>query len=347
MLCQISLCTPVFTSLARNVVAVLPHTYLKKPPPPPFSPKMNSSTLPALRCPDYHLMGVWVVVAASLCLFAGCGTTKNRQATQQLILSDAVDRSVASIDFTPLAGQKTYLDARYVKNVKGMQFVNADYIISSLRQQMAAARCLLQESPDDADVIVEARVGALGFDEHDVTFGVPASSAVTSAAALLPTAPPVPAIPEIAFAKRYDEAGTAKVVAFAYDRETREPLWQSGVRFSESTAKDSWVLGAGPFRRGSIHQAPKFLGNQFSIASMNADRAKEKKVPLVNYMQGKTFEQPHEMEQQYDAAVASFEEGAEKTGDDQGAKVKEVDPKSKEPRKLPPSDKPLKKAAAK
>jgi len=277
----------------------------------------------------------WIAVALIAVCFAGCGTTKTRQATQQLILSDAVDRSVASIDFTPLAGQKTYLDARYVKNVKGMDFVNADYIISSLRQQMAAARCLLQESPDDADIIVEARVGALGFDEHDVTFGLPASSAVSSAASVLANAPSVPAIPEIALAKRYDESGTAKVAAFAYDRETREPVWQSGVRYSESTAKDSWVLGAGPFRRGNIHQAPKFLGDSFSIPNMNAERARANKQPLVNYTQGKVFSEAPSAEQEYDAAVASFDEPA---GDQPAAKGDAKDaPKSKEPKPLPKS----------
>jgi len=272
-------------------------------------PKMKFNYLAHFFYPNYQLRVRCAFLLLLLLAIVGCGTTKTRQATQQLLLSDAVDRSVSSIDFTPLAGQKTYLDSRYVKNIKGYEFVNADYIISSLRQQMAAARCLLQESPDDADVIVEARVGALGFDEHDVTFGFPASNVVGSAAALLPNAPPVPAIPEIALAKRYDESGTAKVVAFAYDRRTREPVWQSGVRSSESTAKDSWVLGAGPFRRGNIHtKGPKFLGDSFTIPDMNAARVRAKQQPLVNYRQGRVFEGPSAAEREYDASVAAFEQ---------------------------------------
>ena len=70
-----------------------------------------------------------------VCL-TGCGTVKSRSATEQLIISDAVDRSVSQIDFRPLSGKKVYLDTQYVRSIKGPGFVNADYIISSLRQQM-------------------------------------------------------------------------------------------------------------------------------------------------------------------------------------------------------------------
>ncbi len=136
------------------------------------------------------------------CLTAGCGTTKSRLATEQLLMSDAVDRSIASIDFRPLSGRSVYLDTQYVKNIKGNAFVNADYIISSLRQQMLAAHCYLEENAQDADYIAEVRVGALGTDAHDVTYGIPASNALSSAASLVPNAPAIPLVPEISLARR-------------------------------------------------------------------------------------------------------------------------------------------------
>ena len=91
----------------------------------------------------------------------GCGTTRDKLATEQLLLSDAVDRAVAHIDFSPLRGEKVYLDTQYIKQLKvnPNSFVNPDYIISSLRQQMVQAGCLLQDSRDEADYIAEARVG--------------------------------------------------------------------------------------------------------------------------------------------------------------------------------------------
>ena len=90
----------------------------------------------------------WVLsclILLGIVSLSGCGTTLTRGATEQLLISDAVDQTVASLDFSTLSGKTVYLDTRYIKNVKGMGFVNADYIISSLRQQMTAANCLLQD----------------------------------------------------------------------------------------------------------------------------------------------------------------------------------------------------------
>lgn len=198
-------------------------------------------------------------------LLCGCGQTKSRSATEQLLMSDAVDRAVASIDFRPLAGRSVYLDTQYIKSVKGGGFLNPDYVISSLRQQMLAANCNLQEDRDEADYVAEVRIGALGTDAHNVTYGLPASSGLSSAASLVPNAPPIPAIPEISIAKKEDEMGAAKLAVFAYHRETRTAVWQSGLAQARSVAKDTWIFGAGPFQSGTIHERPHFAGQELGI----------------------------------------------------------------------------------
>ncbi len=108
-------------------------------------------------------------------------------------------------------------------------FVNAEYVTSALRQQIVAAGCLIQDASSDADVIIEARIGTLGADDHRVTFGVPQNNALSAASSMIPGVPQIPTIPEIAFARREAREAAAKVAAFAYDRETRAPIWQSGV----------------------------------------------------------------------------------------------------------------------
>lgn len=204
----------------------------------------------------------WFGVVALLVLVSGCGTTKEHQATEQLLLSDAVDRSVSTIDFRPLSGEKVYLDTSYLRSVKSTSFVNADYVTSALRQQVMAAGCFLQDSAKEADIIIEARIGTLGYDDHRVTFGVPENSAINSTVSLLPSAPNVPQIPEIALARRDAREGAAKVAAFAYDRETREAIWQSGISQSRSTARDTWVMGVGPFQGGSIRDETRLAGTK-------------------------------------------------------------------------------------
>src|SRR5690606_11244813 len=154
---------------------------------------------------------------------SGCGTTKTYTATEQLLLSDAVDMSVAKLDFTPLTAKRVYLDATYLKTVKSPLLIDSDYVISSLRQQMMGAGVLLVEGREEAEIIAEARMGALGMDGHDVIYGLPASNSLASASAALGGASLLPAIPEISIARREGRQGASKLAVFAYDRETLQP----------------------------------------------------------------------------------------------------------------------------
>jgi len=189
-------------------------------------------------------------------LISGCGTTKTQEATEQMVLSSAVDNSIAAIDFRPLTGHRVYFDDRYIKNAKPTSFVNADYVISSMRQQIMSAGCLLQDSADAAEIIIEGRIGTLGADDHRVTYGIPENNVLGVAANIVaPAAGTVPTLPEIAVARRDAREGAAKVAAFAYHRETRQPLWQSGISKSIATSRSTWVLGVGPFQGGSIRDS--------------------------------------------------------------------------------------------
>jgi hypothetical protein len=238
-----------------------------------------------LRC--VHLIAVAALIAAAC---AGCGTTKQAEATQQLLSSDAVDRAVAMIDFSPLEGQKVYFDAKYLLDYKGIGFVNSNYVISSLRQQMFAAGCQLQEKPENADYVVEARIGTLGNDEHNIVYGIPANNGLNAAAVVVPNSPPLPAIPEISFARRDDLMGASKIAAFAYHRETQSVVWQSGLSVARSTAKDTWILGAGPFERGTIHDGWSFAGTRLKLPFLR--RKPPDPAPIASYKQQLLFDRP-------------------------------------------------------
>ncbi|MCG6157538.1 DUF6655 family protein [Rubinisphaera margarita] len=229
---------------------------------------------PAIRLRSLALLG--------LCLaLTGCGKSVQQSGTEQLLTSNAVDRVVAEIDFTPLAYQKVYFDDRYIQDIKGVGFVNSNYIISSLRQQMIAAHCRLQDKADTADYVVEARVGALGNDHHEVSYGIPATNALSSASAVVPTAPPMPAIPEISFAKKEHQLGAAKIGVFAYDRQTKEPVWQAGVKSNRSRSRSSWLLGIGPVQTGTIYEGPMFAGVRIKRPVYDWVTGKSKETPAV------------------------------------------------------------------
>src|SRR4051812_5505163 len=202
-----------------------------------------------------HTMIALLHIAVGLAQLTGCGATRStdtlRTATEQLLISDAIDRAVESMDLKPLAGQTVFLDDSKVADI-----VDRNYYISTLRQQLLANGCELRDKREEADFIVEARAGAVGTDRNDLLFGLPSMNVPQ-----IPLVQPVPAaIPEIPIAKRRDQRGIAKIAVFAYHRATGTPVWQSGIVRQESSANDVWIFGAGPFQRGTIYQGTEFAG---------------------------------------------------------------------------------------
>ncbi len=248
-------------------------------------------------------------VALSLCcaMLVGCGTSLSRSGTEQLLASDAIDRAISNLDFQVLSGKTVFFDTQFVSGVKTVGFVNAPYIISSVRQQLSAAGCKLQDTRDTADYVVEARVGALGTDLHEVTYGLPASNALSAAASVISNVPAVPTIPEVSLANRNDQTATAKIAVFAYHRETRLPVWQSGIQTARSSAKDTWVLGAGPIQRGSIYDGVRFAGNRLRIPFFGSNKDNSPGLP-DNYAATHQFAEPDSLERELAEAKRVAEE---------------------------------------
>lgn len=208
-----------------------------------------------LRPYGCNLVLTATLLALGVGTLSGCGTTRSsdtiRTATEQLLISDAIDRAVQTVDFSALVGQTVYLDDSRLKDV-----VDKDYLVSTLRQHLLASGCALRDERDEADFIVEARAGAVGTDRSDLLFGVPSMNVPQ----IMPLQPIPAAIPEIPIAKRRDQRGIAKIAVFAYHRETGAPVWQSGLAEQESSSNDVWILGAGPFQRGTVYDETEFAG---------------------------------------------------------------------------------------
>lgn len=187
----------------------------------------------------------------------GCTINKSRMATEQLVVSDAVDRVVAQTDFSPLTGQKIYFDTKYLTGAKLTGNPNIEYLTSSLRQQMLAYDCRLTDKLEEADIVVEARVGTLGNDGNEATYGIPGSAAVSAAAAFATGFPASGTFPELSLGRRNHQWGAAKVGLFAYDRVSHQRVWQAGVATGSSQARELWVMGIGPFQQGRVYKQAK------------------------------------------------------------------------------------------
>ena len=190
-------------------------------------------------------------LAILLAMLVGCGTTRmsdsKRTATEQLLVSQAIDGAVMRVDVRPLAGRKVFLETAFMDDVE-----DGKYLESALRHQLMASGCLLAKDRDSSEVVVEARAGAVGTDRSSVLLGIPATSVTLKGNET--------STPELVLAKRSEQRGVAKLSIYAYERESGQPVWQSGEEHVASHARDRWLFGAGPWQDGEIHDEPAFAG---------------------------------------------------------------------------------------
>jgi hypothetical protein len=88
-------------------------------------------------------------------------------------------------------------------------------------------------------------------------------------------------------ARREDRTGSAKIAVFAYYRDSRQPYWQSGVARSDSDSKAAWILGIGPFQRGSIRGGTQFAGSRFGKSIPQLQDHEN----LENFLSSRIFDQ--------------------------------------------------------
>ncbi|MDO4585251.1 MAG: hypothetical protein Q4D62_14245 [Planctomycetia bacterium] len=207
-----------------------------------------------------------------VCLLMGCGTAKmsntSRTATEQLLLSDAMDRAVSQADFSAVAGKDIFIDSVAIES-----FTDHKYLVSLVRQHAFASGCRIKEKKEDAEYIVELRAGAIGTDQHDTLIGVTEMT--------IPAFPGFDstAVPEIAIAKRTIQKAVVKIGIFAYTAESRRPVWQSGNLIAESRARNRWLFGMGPYQTGEIFTKTTIDGVQIDIPLVNLEE-KHNSVPL-------------------------------------------------------------------
>lgn len=189
--------------------------------------------------------------AATLALCVGCGTTKfsdtGRTATEQLLISSAMEQVVDEYDYSRLAGLKVFLK---IAN----SATDADYLKSLLRQQLAANGVFIKDSQDDADYILEVAPGTVGTNRYEMMYGIPETS-IPSIGTIEATS-----IPEFALIKRTDQKAQVKLLMWAYNKQTGAIVWQSGVKTKTSNIRDRWIFGAGPFTNASFEGGKTRLG---------------------------------------------------------------------------------------
>jgi len=206
------------------------------------------------------IAGLFVVFLMVLTL-NGCGTMKwsdtSRTATEQLLLTHAMDSAVGKMNFSSLFNKTVFIDSTAIDPA-----TDSKYFVSTIRQHLLASGAKVVGSKDDADYVVELRTGTVGTDRNDLMVGIPSFTVPTMGTQDFLTGGS--AIPEIALYKKTDQRAVVKVAAFVYNKKTNSPLWQSGNILTESRIRARWIFGAGPFSKGDIYNGTELAGTKIN-----------------------------------------------------------------------------------
>lgn len=175
--------------------------------------------LSRLRANPQELVLSGTVFMIGVFLLTGCTTIRitepPRTATEQLLLSTAADHALQTAKLEIFAKQKVYLDTTFFDSY------DSKYVVGSIRDALSRSGALLEDSPTNSDLIVEARSGALSVNNSDVLVGVPSIGMPVPLAGPLQT-------PELAFYKSQKERSVAKIALLAFARESKAHVYSSG-----------------------------------------------------------------------------------------------------------------------
>ena len=174
-----------------------------------------------------------------LSLAAGCASTVTsntaRTAKEQMLISNAVDQSLDKVDFTPLRGQRVFVEEKY------LDCVDKQYVVGSMRHRVMRSGGFLVDKAEDADIVMEARSGGVGTNTSESYLGTPEIAL-----------PGLLTIPEIRMAERKSQFGYSKLGLVIYDAKNRNVLGDGGMAMAQSDDENWYVLGVGPFQSGSL-----------------------------------------------------------------------------------------------
>jgi hypothetical protein len=145
-------------------------------------------------------------LAASACTMQR-DTQPVRSASEQLIISTAIERAVAQLKFEVPAGTRVFVETAYFDGYDNK------YATGTVRDRLLREGVRLVPDRGAADAVVELRAGALSVDERAILLGIPSFELPVPLAGQAKT-------PELALFKKADRLGVAKIAATTFDAKT-------------------------------------------------------------------------------------------------------------------------------
>jgi hypothetical protein len=149
-------------------------------------------------------------------------TSPERSATEQLLISTAVDRAVEDIDLEIPQGTSVFLDAEQLEGSDG------EYAAGEMKDRLLRQGANLVRDRSRADAVVELRAGALSIDDRQTLVGIGSFDVP------VPLAGQAAKIPEIAVYRQKERVGVAKLAAIGYRTADGKLIDSAGPQFGYS-----------------------------------------------------------------------------------------------------------------
>jgi hypothetical protein len=157
-------------------------------------------------------------------------TSPQRSATEQLLISTAVDRAVERMNIAMPAGTKVFLDAGQLEGSDGR------YAAGAMKDRLLRGGANLVADRGRADAVVEIRAGALSIDDKKFLIGTGGFDIP------VPFAGQAANIPEIALYKEKERLGVAKLAAISYRTSDGGLINSTGPQFGYSHEEERVLL---------------------------------------------------------------------------------------------------------
>ena len=157
-------------------------------------------------------------------------TSPQRSATEQLLISTAVDRAVEGMDLKIPQGTKVCLDAGQLEGSDGK------YASGAMKDRLLRDGANLVGDRGKADAVVELRAGALSIDDRQTLVGIGSFDVP------VPLAGEAAKIPEIALYKQKERVGVAKIAAIGYTTDAGKLIDSTGPQFGYSHEDEQVLL---------------------------------------------------------------------------------------------------------
>jgi hypothetical protein len=200
--------------------------------------------------PEYgaymHMLRSSSLTALAVCLLAiaGCSSFREtlpaRSATEQVLLSTAVDRAVDGMDKNWMKGKSIYVDD------SNLDAYDSEYVVQRVRHAILVNRGELAPKLASAEVVLELASGSLSMDTGGFLIGVP------SLEVPVPFGGSALTLPELYLFKHKSYVGKAKLLLNAVSTSTSGAAVEIPISYGLARRSFWWVLFVGPFESGDM-----------------------------------------------------------------------------------------------